>query len=106
MPNSVATGPFMINTWAAPPMVAAFPARLNSCRNADLTDATTTGKYSGRQPAITALMANFSRVTLEFLGCIIPSEVSGSPPKAESIARTDRSVGGTTGRPSVQPCSA
>ena len=67
------------------------------------TAATTTGMCSGRQPAITALIATFSAViaTCRFVMKAICA--SGSSPTASSIARTAGSVGGTTGRPSVQP---
>ena len=48
---------------AAPPVVACTPAMLKAGSIRALVAATTTGKYSGRQPAITALIATFSRVT-------------------------------------------
>src|SRR5215831_14874482 len=68
------------------------------------TAATTTAMYSGRQPAITALMATFSAVTdtdrfvMNAICCL------GSRRAAASIIVTRSSVGGTTGRPSVHPC--
>src|SRR5262245_23469633 len=60
--------------------------------------------YSGRQPAITALIATFSAVTetdrlvMNAISCL------GSRRAAASIIVTRSSVGGTTGRPSVHPC--
>ena len=105
MPTCEATGPLTIMTCMAPPVVAAVPARLKPSRMAALTPATTTGKCSGLQPAITALMASFSSVARELRGCITPSECWGSASMAASMSRTASSVGGTTGSPSVQPCS-
>ena len=67
--------------------------------------ATTTGMYSGRQPAITALIATFSAITATWRLVMNAICWSGSRRAASSIARTRASVGGTTGRPSVQPWS-
>src|SRR6185436_8589471 len=69
------------------------------------TAATITGKYSGRQPAITALIASFSTVVTRQPGGMSPSSSPGARPPAASIARTRASVGGTTGSPSDH-CSA
>ena len=44
-------------------MVASSPCMLNSSEQAASTAASTTGRYSGLQPAITALIATFSTVT-------------------------------------------
>jgi hypothetical protein len=65
--------------------------------------APTTGKYSGRQPAITALMAAFSAVTARSRTGSWSSTSSGSHEPAASMASTRSSVGGTTGSPSVHP---
>src|SRR3989442_13006318 len=60
--------------------------------------------YSGLQPAITALMATFSavidtaRCSTKAICCL------GSSRAASSILATFGAAGGTTGRPSVQPC--
>src|SRR5207244_4656202 len=60
--------------------------------------------YSGLQPAITALMATVSavidtaRCSTKAICCL------GSSRAASSILATFGAVGGTTGRPSVQPC--
>ena len=67
--------------------------------------ATRTGMYSGRQPAITALMASSSALRTRSRSGISPSTWSGARPAASRKARTRFSVGGTTGRPSVQPRS-
>ena len=67
--------------------------------------ATTTGKYSGRQPAMTALMASFSALTTTPRSSTSPMISSPRSAAPASIAAMDCSVGGTTGRPSVQPRS-
>ena len=63
----------------------------------------TTGKCIGRQPAMTALTASFSAV----IGCArtgsMPISWSGGMPAHSRQASTAACVGGTTGRPSVQP---
>src|SRR5207248_2790608 len=59
--------------------------------------------YSGVQPAITALMATFSAVTVTNRSRMYASFVSGASRAASSIACTADSVGGTTGKPSLQP---
>ena len=61
------------------------------------------GKYSGRQPAITALIAAFSAVTARSRTGSWSSTSPAFHGPAASIASTSVSVGGTTGRPSVQP---
>ncbi len=66
--------------------------------------ATTTGMYSGRHPAMTALMAIFSAVTATWRLVMKATWCRGSSPAASSMAWTARSVGGTTGSPSVHPC--
>src|SRR5262245_52744886 len=60
--------------------------------------------YSGLQPAMTALIATFSAVidTARFVMNAICC--CGASRAASSIAPTRSGVGGTTGRPSVQPC--
>ena len=62
---------------------------------------TTTGKYSGRHPAITALMAATSRVKTEPLSGIVPMMVCGSIGTVSSMLSILSFVGGTTGSPSV-----
>src|SRR5439155_16697073 len=65
--------------------------------------ATTTGIYSGRQPAITALIATFSAVTETARSAMWATSWAGSRPAARSMASTRSGVAGTTGRPSVHP---
>src|SRR4051794_4728292 len=105
MPTARATGPFTTRSGAAMCVVACTPFRLKAgCASAS-NAARTTGAYSGLQPAITRLIANTSRVRPPWRGGILHSTRSGSPPSAATIAATVSVVGGTTGSPSVQPCS-
>ncbi len=57
----------------------------------------------GSAPAITALMAIFSTVTLPWRGIILPTRWSGGRSVPVSISSTADRVGGMTGSPSVQP---
>src|SRR5206468_10157129 len=66
------------------------------------TAVTMTGKYSGLQPAITALTASLAIVASPQRGGIGPSEQDGSRSLKASICATRSSVGGTIGNPSVQ----
>ncbi len=66
---------------------------------------TTTGKYSGRQPAMTELTASFSTVTTPFFGGMAPSSAPACKPEAATNSATRSGVGGTTGSPSLQPAS-
>jgi hypothetical protein len=76
---------------------------LNASVHTASTAASTTGRYSGRQPAITALIATFSTVAGARSGGTIATTSLGSRVVPASIASTRRSVGATTGSPSVQP---
>jgi len=58
---------------------------------------------SGRQPAITVLIATFSALIATWRFVMKATWASGSSPTASSMVRTAGSVGGTTGSPSVQP---
>src|SRR2546428_11431914 len=68
-----------------------------------LTAGMTTGMYSGRQPAITALTATRSTEARPLAGATRP--ISSSPPRppAATVAPTHPAVGGTTGKPPVTP---
>ncbi|MGQ0545032.1 MAG: hypothetical protein ACT4P3_06800 [Betaproteobacteria bacterium] len=67
--------------------------------------ASTTGRYSGRQPAITAFTATFSTVnshaSRNAVGARRPTTSSGVRRVPRSIAATRSSVGSMTGRKSV-----
>ena len=67
------------------------------------TAASTTGKYSGRQPAMTAFAAVFSTVASPRRGSTSPSTSDGARVVNAHMASTRASVGGMIGRPSVQP---
>ena len=96
-------GPFTITTGPTGIVVASTPWMLNSSVQIASTAASTTGRYSGKQPAITALIATFSTVAGARSGATIATTSSGARVVPASIASTRREEGATTGRPSVQP---
>jgi len=55
-------GPFRMTSGEAALVVPDWPCRLNTGSQAASTAVSTAGKYSGRQPAITAFTASFSTV--------------------------------------------
>ncbi len=81
------------------------PCRPNSSVSAASSAASSTGMYSGLQPASTALIATFSTVTGTRSGGISPTTSSGWRLVPLSMRSTRTGVGGTTGRPSLQPRS-
>ena len=62
MSSCCRTGPLTMNNGVAVCVVPCTPCRLTCSAHIACTPATTTGRYSGLQPAITALMAIFSSV--------------------------------------------
>src|SRR5262249_55489429 len=95
-------GPLTMTMRAAPPVLVAGPWSLKSGSPMAERAAPTTGKYSGRHPAITALMAACQAVTARArTGSWRRTSAAGHGPPA-SIRSTSGSVDGTTGRPSVQ----
>ncbi len=78
---------------------------VNSGSSAASSTPSTIGMYSGLQPAITALIATFSTVHGAMLGGMLPTISSGLRSVPANMRRMRSSVGGTTGRPSVQPRS-
>ena len=60
--SSFAAGPFTMDNIAEPPMLEDGPTRLNMGSNIASVAASTTGMYSGRHPAITALAATLPTV--------------------------------------------
>jgi hypothetical protein len=68
-----------------------------------VTAVRTTGKCIGRQPAITALMASFSAVIGTARTSSMPMSCSGGVIAQSRQVCTASAVGGTIGRPSVQP---
>ena len=84
-------------------VVALTPCMLNSSVQTASRAAITTGRYSGRHPAITALMATFSTVAGAMLGGTMATMSCGSRVVPASIRITRSGVGGTRGRPSLKP---
>ena len=78
---------------------------LNVSVHAASTAASTTGRYSGLQPASTALIATFSTVHSTRSGGTTATMSSGARSVPSSMRSTRASVGGTTGSPSLQPRS-
>ena len=95
----------MTSSGAAPIVLTVTAWRLCSGSSIASMVASTTGKYSGRHPAMTALMATFSTVTTLPRTGSVPSISLGDLPAASRNAPIFSVVGGTTGRPSVQPRS-
>ena len=86
-------------------VVASTPCMLNSSVQVASTAAITTGRYPGRQPAMTALTATFSTVHSTRFGGTIATTSPGRRCVPSSMRRTRASVGGTTGSPSDHPRS-
>ena len=105
MPMRRRIGPLTTSTGPEKKVVASRPCMLNWLVHAASTAVSTTGRYSGRQPAITALTATFSTVHSARSGGTMATISSGARFVPSSIRVTRASVGGTTGRPSVQPRS-
>src|SRR5437763_1765525 len=82
-------GPFTTTSGAGALVVAETPCRSKASSHTASTAATTTGRYSGRQPAITALTAIFS--TVARLGHITRKELvdedSALDPRGGRLAR-------------------
>ena len=97
-------GPLHTITGPTGIVVASTPCMLNSSLQAASTAASTTGRYSGRQPAITALIGDLlDRDLYEVRRHRRPRSRRATGSCPSSIRSTRSSVGGTTGRPSVQP---
>ena len=106
MPISSRTGPLTSIIGARPAVVAIEPCKGNCPPAAASTEARTVGKYSGLQPAITALIAVFSTLIGAMFGGSVATTACGSlqcSGAQPSIRSTRSRVGGTTGRPSVMP---
>ena len=104
-PSLSLMGPLIIRSGAHGWVVACIAYRLNAGSDMALNAAVITGKYSGRHPAITELIANFSMVAAPQLGGISQITWSAGMSEHESISSTRFGVGGVIGRPSVQPRS-
>ena len=64
--------------------------------------ATSTGMYSGRQPAITPFAATFQTVAARLSGGSLPSTASAGRSQNDRNRSIFSTEGGTTGRPSDQ----
>ena len=84
MPISLEMGPLTTTKIPAPPWLEDGPIRLNSGVSIASVAATTTGKYSGRQPAMTAFAAVFK---IEI--CL---RLSGTSPKISVGLRLTKSI--------------
>ncbi len=100
IPIVLRTGPFTTRSGLAMCVVACTPFRLKRVSHKASSAASTTGAYSGRQPAITMLMASTSRVRLPQRGGTRLKRRPASPPSAATTAATFSGVGGTSGKPS------
>src|SRR5262245_32258168 len=96
-------GPFTITSGVTASVVPDTPTSAKSGSQIASTAASTTGRYAGRQPAITAFTATRSTVARPLAGATRPISSSPRRPLAATAARTRSAVGGTTGRPSVTP---
>src|SRR4051794_35730959 len=91
----VRTGPLMTMTCDGLLVVAQLVQQLASGAVRARTAATTVGRYSGRQPAITALMATCSAVTVADQLATVPTTSSGPRPACSRNDATASGVGGT-----------
>lgn len=96
-------GPLTTITGAVGMVVASRPCTLKASVQAASTLASTTGRYSGVHPAITALIATFSTLHSTRSGGTQATISSGLRVVPESMASTRSAVGGTSGSPSLQP---
>src|ERR1700722_8933100 len=101
MPTSAASGPLTTMSGEATWVVACTPLRLNARSVSASIAARTIGAYSGRQPAITMLIASISRVSAPQRGATLHSTNCGSPPSAATTASIFSWVGGKSVRPSA-----
>ena len=102
-PSSRRIGPFSTISTAQPPVEEVAPCSRNSGCSMAAKAVSTAGKCIGRQPAMTALIASFSAVIGMARTGSMPSNWSGGVIAQSRQACTASGVGGTIGRPSVQP---
>ena len=96
-----ASGPFTIASTVQGWVVDWMALRLKRGSHIARVAATTTSKWAGSHPAITALTASLAAVPRPRRGSTTPISVAGSQPP--SMASNRSRVGGTMGSPSVQP---
>ena len=102
MPMACVPGPLAMITGPTGIVVASTPWMLNSSVQIASTAVSTHGRYSGRQPAITAAMATFSTVVSTRSGGTVATISSGSRLVPSSIRRT-RCLGRRHDRQPVRP---
>src|SRR2546427_540308 len=99
-------GPLTMKMGATASVVPEIPTRSNASSHIARTAATTTGMYSGRQPAITALIAIFSIVARPLAGAALARSPAARRSGAPIIAAARARAGGPTGTPAGAPTSA
>ena len=98
-------GPLTMMSGATGCVVAWIESRLKAGSARASMAVMTTGRYSGLQPAMTALTAIRSTVASPCRGGRTATTSRGSRSVKRKNSRTRSSVGGTIGSPSVQPRS-
>src|SRR4030095_1414597 len=87
MPIRRRIGPFTITTGPTGIVVASTPWMLNWSVQTASTAASTAGRYSGRQPALTALIATFSpRARREQRVALVFDGPERDPPRRELVS--------------------
>ena len=104
-PSSCRAGPLTTKKGLDPVVLCQRPPNAMPSRFSASQAARTAGKCSGRQPAMTALIAASSTVHARPRWGMAPITSSGCRPAASMNSATALGLAGTTGRPSVQPCS-
>ncbi len=105
MASSGRIGPLITISGAGPLVDCQPPPLAARSRITASQEASTSGKYSGRQPAIAALIAAVLTVHSRPRWSIRHSTSSGSRLVRARNWSSRGCDAGTTGRPSVQPCS-
>ena len=103
-PSSLAIGPLIVISVSAPGVLPLCSTPYSGSAIASAR-ASSTGMYSGRQPAITPLTATLQMVTARLSGRITPIISSGSRSVKPRNSPTFSTVGGTIGSPSLHSCS-
>ena len=104
-PSRARIGPLTTISGAGPLVLCQPPPPAARSRMSASHAANTTGKYSGRQPAIAALIAASSTVHSRSTWTLRPMTSSGGRGVCARNASTSGREAGTSGRPSDQPWS-
>src|ERR1044071_4793232 len=105
MPMRWAIGPLTTSTGPEKYVVHRRPCMLKRSVHAACTAASTTGRYSGKQPAMTALIATFSTVTGTRSGGTTATTSSGARLVPSRMRSTRAGVGGPAGRRPAGPAA-